>query len=76
MSIVSRSFLASAGDRTGVAPFLGDDVLRPPYRGRGVHREDLVDDEPIAEHADRGQVLLHRGGRPGVGPDVGGHMER
>ena len=25
---------------------LGDDVLRPPHRCRGVHREDLADDEP------------------------------
>ena len=28
---------------------LGDDVLRPPHRGRRIHREDLVDDEPVAE---------------------------
>ena len=31
---------------------LGDDVLRPPHRGRGVHRDDLADDEPVAEYAD------------------------
>ena len=65
VSIVSRSFLASAGERTGVAPFR-DDVLRPPHRRGGVHREDLADDEPVAEHADRGQVLLHRRDRPGA----------
>ena len=40
---------------------LGDDVLRPPHGRGGVHRKDLADDEPVAEHADRGQVLLHRG---------------
>ena len=50
---------------------LGDDMLRPPHRRGGVHGEDLVDDEPVAEHTDRGQVLFHRGGRPRVGPDVG-----
>ena len=55
---------------------LGYDVLRPPHRGRGVHREDLVDDKPVAEHADRGQVLLHRGDRSRVGPDIGGDVER
>ena len=31
-------------------------------------REDLADDEPVAEHADRGQVLLHGRDRPGVRP--------
>ena len=55
---------------------LGDDVLRPPHRGRWVHREDLADDEPVAEHADRGQVLFHGRDRAGVGADVGGHVER
>ena len=55
---------------------LGDDVLRPPHRGRRIHREDLADDEPVAEHADGGQVLLDGRDRPGVGPDVGGHVER
>ena len=37
---------------------LGDDVLRSPHGRHGVHREDLADDEPVAEHADSGQVLL------------------
>ena len=36
--------------------FLGDDVLRPPHRGRGVHREDLADAEPVAEHASTNRV--------------------
>ena len=73
--MLSRSFLASAGERTGVAPFVTTCFGPRTARG-GVYREDLADDEPVAEHADRGQVLLHRGGRPGVGPDVGGHVER
>ena len=55
---------------------LGDDVLRPPHGRGGVHREDLVDDEPVAEHADRGQVLLDGRDRPGVSTDVGGDVER
>ena len=62
VSIVSRSFLASAGESTGVAP-----LVTTCFGPRT---------EPVAEHSDRGQVLLHGRGRPGVGPDVGGHMER
>ena len=44
--------------------------------GRRVRGEDLADDEPVAEHTDRGQVLLDGRGRAGVGPDVGGDVER
>ena len=51
-------------------------MLRPPHRGRGVRGEDLADDEPVAEHADRGQVLFHGRDRSRVRPDVGGHVER
>ena len=40
-----------------------------PRHGRG-------DDEPVAEHADRGQVLLDGRDRARVGPDVGGHVKR
>ena len=75
VSIVSRSFLASAGERTGVAPLVTT-CFGPLHRGRGVHREDLVDDEPVAEHTDRGQVLLHGRDRTRMRPDVGGHVER
>ena len=71
----SRSFLASAGVRTGVAPLVTT-CFGPPHRGRGVHREDLIDDEPVAEHADRGQVLFHRRDRSRVSTDVGSHVER
>ena len=55
---------------------LRDDVLRPPDGRRRVHRDNLADDEPVAEHADRRQVLLDGGRRPGVGPDVGRHVQR
>ena len=47
----------------------------PAPRPRG-HREDLADDEPFAEHADRGQVLLDGRDRSGVSRDVGGYVER
>ena len=61
----SRSFRASAR-REDRRRALGDDVLRSPDRGGGVHREDLADDEPVAEHADdRGQVLLDGRTDPG-----------
>ena len=69
------SFLASAGVRTGVAPLVTT-CFRPPHRGRRIHPEDLADDEPVAEHADRGQVLLHGRGRPRVRPDVGRDVKR
>ena len=75
MSIQSRSFLASAGERTGVDPFVTT-CFGAPHGRRGIHREDLADDEPVAEHADRGQVLLDGRDRSMVGPDVGGHVER
>ena len=55
---------------------LGDHVLRSPDGRRRVHGEDLADDEPVAEHADGRQVLLDRGRRAGVGPDVGRHVQR
>ena len=51
-------------------------VRRPPDGCRRVHRQDLADDEPVAEHADGRQVLLDGGRRPGVGPDVGCHVQR
>ena len=38
--------------------------------------KDLADGEPVAEHADRGEVVLHRRHRSRVSPDVGGHVER
>ena len=67
---------AGLGRREHRRRALGDDVLGPPHGRRRVHRQDLADDEPVAEHADGGQVLLDRGRRPGVGPDVGRHVQR
>ena len=44
---------------------LGDHVLGPPHDRRRVHREDLADDEPVAEHADGGRCCLTVGADPG-----------
>ena len=75
VSIVSRSVLAFAGERTGVAPFVTT-CFGPRTAAAGVHRENLADDGPVTEHADRGEVLLDGRGRPGMGPDVVGDVER
>ena len=68
--------LPGLGRREDRRRTLGDDVLRPADRGRGVHGEDLADDEPVAEDADRGQVMLDGRDRPGVSTDIGGDVER
>ena len=34
-------------------------MLRAPHRGRRVERHDLADDQPVEQHPDRRQVLLH-----------------
>jgi hypothetical protein len=39
-----------------------DDALRSAHRMRRVDREHLVDDEPVEQHVDRGEVVLD--GRP------------
>ena len=57
VSIVTWSFRASAGERTGVAPLVTT-CFGPRTAAAGVHQEGLADDEPVAEHADRGQMLL------------------
>jgi hypothetical protein len=51
-------------------------VRRPAHRSRRIHAQDAGDDQVVAEHPDRGQVLLHggRGGR--VAFDVGGDDHR
>ena len=51
-------------------------VLGLPHGRRRVHRQDLADDEPVAEHAEGRQVLRDGGRRPGVRPDVGRHVQR
>jgi hypothetical protein len=45
------------------------DVLGPAHRVRRIDGEDLADDQPVEQHADRGQVLFHRGLR-------GRHLKR
>ena len=68
--------VAEADDRAGVdgvqqlSGLLGgehgrfallDDVRGPSDRGRRIDRQDMADDQPVAQHANGGQVLLHRG---------------
>ena len=52
------------------------DATRLTYELSPDHRQDLADDEPVAEHAEGRQVLLDGGRRPEVGPDVGRHVQR
>ena len=54
VSIHSRTFLTTAGWRIG-----------PLTASTGFAAWHLADDQPAAEHADRGEVLLHRRDRPG-----------
>ena len=74
VSIDSRSFRASAGERTGVAPLVttcfGPRTAAAGFTGRTW----LTTSQSPSMRS--GQVLLHRRGRPGVGPDVGSHVER
>jgi hypothetical protein len=54
------------------------DVLGPAHGMRRIDCEDLADDQPVEQHADRGQVQLN--GRLGVRGlqrlDVGRDMDR
>jgi hypothetical protein len=52
------------------------DMLGPAYRMRRIDGEDLADDEPIEQHADRREVLFDRGfgGRRLQRLDIGGDM--
>ena len=70
MPIVSTSFLASAGERTGVAPLVTT-CFGPRTGAAGFTGRTWADDEPVAERADRGQVLLHSRGRPPGGSGCG-----
>jgi Periplasmic binding proteins and sugar binding domain of LacI family len=46
------------GQYRGLAGF--DDVFRAAHRMRRIGRDNLADDEPVEQHADRGEVLLDR----------------
>lgn len=75
VSMESRSVRAWSALRTGVLPRFYD-VLRPADGACGVRRNYLADDQPIEEHSDCGEVLLH--GRYGAGVlfNVGGDHDR
>ena len=51
-------------------------VLRSPHRRGRIHRQHLVDDEPVAQHPDGGQVLFHRRRRARMRADIGSHVKR
>ena len=55
---------------------LGHHVLRAPHRRGRIHRQHMVDDEPVAQHPDGGQVLLDRRRRPRMRTDIGRHVQR
>ena len=59
------------GEHRGLAGL--DDVLRAADRARGVERQHLADDEPVEEHPERREVLLHARRRERAGEllDVG-----
>ena len=52
--------------------------LGPLTAWRRVVRHDLADDQPVEQHADRGQLLLDRGRavRPALLLDPGGDVQR
>ena len=55
-----------------------DDMLRATHGMRRVGGDDLAGDQPVEQHADRGQVLLDRRLRHRVLQvlDIGRHMQR
>ena len=55
---------------------LGHHVLRAPHRRGRIHRQHLVDDQPVAQHPDGGQVLLDRRRRPRMRTDIRRHVQR
>ena len=58
-------------------PPAGRRHLRPrPCFGPRPAAAGFTGNEPVAEHSDRGEMLFHGRDRSGVGPDVGGHVER
>ena len=76
-SMLSRSLRAWSAVSTGVLPRLTA-CFGPRTECAGIDREHLADDQPVEQHADRGQVLLD--GRLlkilAERADIGGHMHR
>ena len=64
------------GQHRGFAGF--DDVLRPPHRMGRIGRDDLASDQPVEQHANGGEVLLHRRLFKILAErfDIGGDMQR
>ena len=55
--MLSSSSRACAAVSTGVLPRLTT-CFGPRTECAGLMRDDLADDEPVEQHADRGEVLL------------------
>ena len=71
-----RAIRFTGSDHRGLTDTLPTTCFGPRPAAAGFVRRDLADDEPVAEHAARGEVLLDGRDRSRVGPDVGGHVER
>ena len=75
--MLSSSFFASSPSSTEVLPFLTT-CFGPRTAAAGLGRENLADDQPVEQHADRRQVLLD--GRRAVAAsehlDIGGDVMR
>ena len=65
-----------AGQHRGLAGL--DDVLGAAHRMGRIGRDDLAGDQPVEQHADRGEVLLDRRLLEILGHrlDIGGDMQR
>ena len=72
---VSRSFLVSAGERTGVAPLVAT-CFGPRTAAAGFTGRTWPTTSQSPSMRIRGQVLLHGRDRSRVALDVGGHVER
>src|SRR5215203_2848246 len=75
MSIDARSVRAFFGTEHRRLPAFHD-ILRSPARTGRIHRHDLAGDQPIEEHADRGQVPLDRRGHARMLLNAGGDHNR
>jgi hypothetical protein len=75
MSLDARSVRAFFGTEHRRLPAFHD-ILRSPDRTGRIHRHDLAGDQPIEEHADRGQVPLDRRGHARMLLNAGGDHNR
>ena len=65
VGMASSSLRHSLPSSTGVLPVFTD-VLRPAHGGGRVCRRNLAGDQPVEQHAHRGELLLHVRRRMGL----------